>query len=152
MRPGMTDQLAGIRRILTDIIGPELREGYPSQVLRGVVKNLAMLEGAWPHITGFLEWDNAETATLLRQLQPEVPPSLARQITTALAQDLTDGSATSLEQQNDALRSLLSQAIDHLPAGSASADARRQITSHFMARSEQYPFRMAIATPTGTKR
>ena len=150
MRPGMTDQLSGIRRILDEIIAPELREGYPSQVLRGIVKNLAMLEGAWSRILPFLEWDTTATAELLEEATPHLDAGLAQRISGTLAQDLPSGSLEDLEQRNTELRGLLAEAIHQLAQQDGGARVQR-IKEHLVQRTRRYPFRMAIAAPTSAK-
>ncbi len=152
MRPGMTDQLSGIRRILEEIIAPELREGYPSQVLRGVVKNLGMLEGAWVRILPFLEWDTPATASLLEEAAPHVDADLRQRITNALARDLAAGSLEELEERNTELRGLLADAVHQLAQQEDAAAVRGHIRDHFVERTRRYPFRMAIAAPTSAKK
>lgn len=151
MRPGMTDQLSGIRRILDQIIAPELREGYPSQVLRGIVKNLAMLEGAWTRILPFLEWDTTATAALLEEAAPHVDGTLSQRITETVSRGLPSGSLEDLEQRNTELRGLLAEAIHQL-ARQDDAGVLQRIKEHLVERTSRYPFRMAVATPTGAKR
>lgn len=150
MRPGMTDQLSGIRRILDEIIAPELREGYPSQVLRGVVKNLAMLEGAWGKILPFLEWDTSGTARLLEQAAPHLDAPLAGRVRDAVQRGLPSASLEDLERADTELRGLLVETIDAL-AQPDREDVRRAITAHLLERTRRYPFRMAIAAPTSDK-
>jgi hypothetical protein len=151
VRPGMTDQLSGIRRILEEIIAPELREGYPSQVLRGIVKNLAMLEGAWVRILPFLEWDNPATAALLEEAAPHVDAGLRQRITESLVRGVHSGSLEELEQRNTELRGLLADAVHQLARQEDAAAVRRHIRDHFLERTRRYPFRMAIAAPTSAK-
>jgi hypothetical protein len=149
MRPGMNDQLAGVRRILEEIIAPELRPGYPSQVLRGVVKNLAMLEGAWASVAPFLEWDSEATASLLRDAAPHVDEELRRRIGETLEAGACDGSVEALEQRNETLRGLLAEAIPQLARhGDGAADAHERVKAHLRERTREYPFRMAVAAPT----
>lgn len=147
----MTDQLSGIRRILDQIIAPELREGYPSQVLRGIAKNLAMLEGAWSRILPFLEWDTTATAVLLEQAAPHVDDALAQRITEGVGQELPSGSLEDLEQRNTELRGLLAEAIHALAQREEAAAVRQRIKEHLVERTRRYPFRMAIAAPTSAK-
>lgn len=152
MRPGMTDQLAGIRRILDEIIAPELRDGYPSQVLRGVVKNLAMLEGAWTRIAEFLEWDTAATASLLQEAKPYVDGELWHRITEVLDVAAHGSSSEDMERHDDELRELLVEAIRQLAERPEAAGVWQRIKEHLVERTHQYPFRMAIAAPTQAKR
>jgi hypothetical protein len=147
----MTDQLSGIRRILDEIIAPELREGYPSQVLRGIVKNLAMLEGAWVHILPFLEWDTTGTAALLEDAGPHVDDDLGQRITDAVKQELPSSSLEDLERRNSELRGLLAEAIHQLAPQTDAAALQQRIKEHLVERTRRYPFRMAIAAPTSAK-
>lgn len=147
----MTDQLSGIRRILDQIIAPELREGYPSQVLRGIVKNLAMLEGAWSRILPFLEWDTSATAALLEEAAPQVDGALGKRVTEAVGAELPSGSLEDLEQRNTELRGLLAEAIHQLAQRDETAGVRQRIKEHLVERTRRYPFRMAIAAPTSAK-
>jgi hypothetical protein len=151
MRPGMTDQLAGIRRILDEIIAPELREGYPSQVLRGIVKNLAMLEGAWVRILPFLEWDTEATVLLLEDAAPLVRGELREEIRAALQQGPSARSLEDLEERNTGLRSLLTAAIPQLAALEEGSEVLQRVKDHLLERTSRYPFRMAIAAPTSAK-
>lgn len=151
MRPGMTDQLSGIRRILDEIIAPELREGYPSQVLRGVVKNLAMLEGAWVRILPFLEWDTTGTAGLLTDAARHVDAGLAQRIGAAVVRELPSTSMEDLELRNVELRGLLAEAISQLAGDEQALEVRQRIKDHLLERTRRYPFRMAIAAPTSAK-
>jgi len=147
----MTDQLAGVRRILDEIIAPELREGYPSQILRGIIKNLEMLEGAWGCIVPFLEWDNDATASLLEDSAPLVSGDLREEIRVALGQGTSARSPEDLEAHNTCLRGLLAAAIPHMAGREDSFEVLRRIRDHLVERTSRYPFRMAIASPTRAK-
>jgi hypothetical protein len=147
----MTDQLSGIRRILDEIIAPELREGYPSQVLRGIVKNLAMLEGAWVHILPFLEWDTTATAALLHEAGSYVDSDMRQRIADAVKRELPSSSLEDLEQRNTELRGLLADSIHQLAQREDGAALLQRIKDHLVERTRRYPFRMAIAAPTSAK-
>lgn len=151
MRPDMTDQLAGVRRILNDIIAPELREGYPSQVLRGVVKNLMMLEGAWPKIISFLEWDIEQTEALLRGMAPFLDDSMKSRVLAALEGGLDERSPEELDRRNAEVRQVLADAIPQLLRREDASPVVAQVKEHLVQRMSQYPFRMAISTPTSAK-
>lgn len=148
MRPGVSDTLAGIRRILDDIIAPEVREGYPTQVLRGVVKNLAMLENAWVGVLPFLQWDNDATAALLDDAAEYVDAGLASRIAQSREHDTDLLSATAMEERNAALRGLLAEVIPQLMHRDHAADVQRRVTEHLIERMNRYPFSMAVAAPT----
>ena len=152
MRPGVSDQLRGIRRILEDVIAPELRTGYPSQTLRGVVKNLAMLERAWSRVHPFLVWDTGETAKLLTEAVEFVDEGLSTRISRALSQEIADHlSMEQLEERNALLRELLGEAIAGLADRPHTEELLSRIKDHFVERMDRYPFRMALARPTSDK-
>lgn len=151
MRPDMTDQLAGVRRILTDIIAPELREGYPSQVLRGVVKNLTMLEAAWPKITSFLEWDIEQTEALLHEMTPFLADTTKSRVVDCLNGGSDVRSVEELDRRNAEVRQALADAIPQLLQRDDAAPVVARVKEHLMLRMSRYPFRMAISTPTSAK-
>lgn len=148
----MADQLRGIRRILEDVIAPELRTGYPSQTLRGVVKNLTMLEQAWSRVHPFLLWDTGETAKLLAETVEFVDDGLSTRISEALSQEVADPlSMEQLEERNALLRELLGEAIAGLADRPHTEELMSNIRDHFVERMGRYPFRMALARPTSDK-
>lgn len=151
MRPGVTDQLAGIRRILDETIGPELRPGYPSQMLRGVVKNLAMLEQAWPRVLPFLVWDADATAALLREATPYLDGDLAERVSDAVTGQPDPLSFDAVDAHHAELRALLADAIPQLTQRDDAAAVTARIKDHLVERMGRYPFRMALAAPTRDK-
>jgi len=144
----MSDQLAGIRRILEEIVAPELRPGYPTQMLRGVVKNLAMLESSWSSVLPFLQWDTEATAALLREAAPYVDEGLRARIAQAEQSEHEVLSVEVLDERNTELRGLLAEAIGQLMLREDASDLQARVKEHLVTRMSRYPFRMAVAAPT----
>ena len=145
MHPTVSEQLAGTCRILEDVVAPEVTGAYAADVLRGLVKNLRMLETRWAAVLPFLRWDSSQTAALLRRARPAVPSPLAERIraaTAAPAPDPVDVGAA--EEHNDLLRGLLSEVLAVLDPG---AEDYRAIAGHLSTRNSRYPMRMVPDTP-----
>ena len=85
MRPTIDEQLHAIQRILSDVVAPEVAAKYPSDILQGVIANLAELEANWSRWVGYLAWDNEQLARVLGDAQPKVSAALSAQIDAALA-------------------------------------------------------------------
>jgi hypothetical protein len=84
MRPTITEQLRAIRRILNDVIAPEVTATYPSDILKNVLVNLKELEDNWVRWTEHLEWENSQLAEALRDARPRVDAARQEQFDAAL--------------------------------------------------------------------
>ena len=153
MRPTITEQLAGIRRILADVVAPEVHGAYPLDMLRGIEANLAMLERSWTQVAPFLAWDNAETARVLEAAQPVVDDQLGARIGAVIADAEPDPlDVVALESRNTRLREVLADAVPVLAAGGAStADAYAQVCHHLRQRIDRFPLTLSAPMP-GTAR
>ena len=113
MRPTIGEQLGGTCRILEAVVAPEVAGTPAGDVLRGLVKNLRMLQTSWAAVLPFLHWDNETTAALLARATSSVPDALAQRIVTALdaqpAPDPVDVAA--VQERNDELRALLTEVV-----------------------------------------
>jgi hypothetical protein len=146
MRPTIAEQLAGTCRALERVASSEV-EGTPAaEVLRGLVKNLRMLETSWSAILPFLHWDLNETTALLARAHGAVPEPLRARIDTALAGQPVDPlDVGAVEARDDMLRALLTEvvlAVD--PLGTEYA----AIAAHLDERARRYPLRMVPDVPT----
>jgi hypothetical protein len=149
MRPTIGEQLAGTCRILEDVVAPEVAGAQAADALRGLVKNLRMLETSWAAVLPFLHWDNAQTTALLRRARPAVPAVLAERITSvcdALASDPVD--VTAVQEHNDRLRGVLSEVVAVLDTGS---ETYRAIAAYLNVRASRYPLRMVPDTPAAAE-
>jgi hypothetical protein len=145
----VSEQLAGVRRILADVIAPEVTGAYPVDMLRGVLANLEMLERSWSNVGPFLAWDNAGTEAALHAVAPLVDDELSTRIRACLAA-APDGSAdvTALDAHNTALRGLLAEAVPALAGGGdRTAAAYGEVRAHLRARIDRFPFTMNAPMP-----
>ena len=149
MRPTVEEQLLGTCRILEKVVSPCVADPYARTILEGLIANLRMLTGALPAVPGFLNSDNRATAGLLGQLQAGVAPHLAAAIALALGRPEPDAAnMAALEQRNNELRELLSQALsgaDLTPAMRAAA------LEHMSARAARAPMRYVSTTSPPAK-
>jgi hypothetical protein len=146
MRPTIEEQLGGTCRILEVMIAPEVAGTPAGDVLRGLVKNLRMLQANWGTVLPFLHWDNESTASLLARAASSVSDALAQRITTTVdAQPAPDPADVSAAQaRNDELRALLTDVVRVISTGS---DAHAEIIAHLAARSARYPLRAVPDLP-----
>jgi len=153
LRPTVSEQLAGMRRILVEVVAPEVHGAYPADMLRGIVANLEMLESSWARVAPFLAWDNAETTRVLRDVQTCVDGTLAPRIQAALGEPEPDPlAADALEARNTQLRELLAEAIPLLASGGPGCDEPyTAVRTHLRDRIERFPLTLSAPMP-GTKR
>ena len=148
MRPTVEEQLLGTCRILEGVVAPCVADPYARTILEGLVGNLRMLTSALPAVSGFLHRDNRATVGLLGQLQADVAPDLAAAIALAVGRpEPSPADMTALEQRNNELRELLSQALcgaDLTPAMRAAA------LEHMSARAARAPMRYVSTTAPPT--
>ena len=146
MRPTVEEQLLGTCRILEKVVSPCVADPYARTILVGLIANLRMLTSALPAVQGFLDSDNRATAGLLGQLQAVVAPDLAAAIALALARPEPDAAdMTALEQRNNELRELLSQAM----SGAGLTPAMRAAAlEHMSARAARAPMRYVATAST----
>lgn len=149
MRPTISEQLAGVRRILAEVIAPEVTGAYPVDMLRGVLANLEMLEHSWTTVGPFLAWDNAGTERVLEHVAPLVDAASGDRIRAALVAAPKDNAdVDALDAHNTALRELLAEAIPELAAGGErTADAYAEVRAHLRERIGRFPLSMNAPMP-----
>lgn len=150
MKPTMSEQLCGMRRLLSDTVAPELGSGYPADVLRGVIKNLRMLEKRWDQVVPFLEWDIMETRVLLQEARPYVDLELQRRIASLDSTEVARSPGASLEDQANLLRGMLVDAMRQFTSTNnhGARSVYKHVRDHLAERSMRYPFYMAAPLPT----
>jgi hypothetical protein len=154
MRPTVSEQLAGVRRILADVVAPEVHSAYPSDMLRGILANLEMLERSWGDVAPFLAWDNGATMQLLADVASHVEGDVAAKIGAVLAEPDADPlDVAALEARNTRLRGALADAVPVLAAAEdlGSTDVYTAVRSHLRERIERFPLTMNAPMP-GAKR
>jgi hypothetical protein len=149
VRPTVSEQLAGVRRILADVIAPEVTGAYPVDMLRGVLANLEMLERSWMHIVPFLVWDNAGTERVLEHAAAVVDHETADRIRASLVAAPTDATdVAALDEHNTVLRGLLAEIVPPLASGGArTADAYAELRAHLRERIGRFPLTMTAPMP-----
>ena len=131
MRPTIDEQLHALRRILTEVIAPEVAAKYPSDILQGVIANIGELEANWSRWLRYLAWDNEQLALLLRQAQPKVSADLVSHIADALA--LTPDDAYDYRgmcTRNEALRAGVALVVHDARTDASLADDAQRIHRH----------------------
>jgi hypothetical protein len=125
MYPTVTDQLRELRRVLNDVVMPEINGSYAIDTLSSVLSTLKMLEGAWDRVVPFLLWDNEQLIGLLGDDGPAPDPS----------------DFTAVHLRNLELRERLATAVRD---GSDPAP----LVAYFRERIARYPFASTVALPT----
>jgi hypothetical protein len=150
MRPTIAEQLRGLRRILAEVVTPEVGSAYPADMLQGVIANLEMLERALPAVAPFLAWDNEATAALLERAAPLLGEPISARVAELRAAPPVDPlDLEALHERNIALRGLLAEAVAPLADGGPSAAARYgELRAHLRARMDRYPLSMAASMPS----
>jgi hypothetical protein len=126
VHPSISEQLAGLSKVLAEVVRPELAEPYPIDVLDGVIAGLETLGRAWAQWPAYLRWDAEQTAAILRRVDvaPPDPPA-----------DPLD--LVALEAHHAGLRKMLESAIPAIRADPATDAA---VVSLFRERIERFPF------------
>ncbi|HTJ63315.1 MAG TPA: hypothetical protein VL899_05850 [Alphaproteobacteria bacterium] len=133
MRPTITEQLDGLRRILAEVIAPEVAAPYPAEILGGVIGALDALRTNWARIPGYLEWEIRSIRTILAAAKVETPPDDPREL-------------KALEDLQIQLSGLLVAAQPAIVAD-ADGDAYRLMIAFFRERTRRYPFSMTARPP-----
>jgi hypothetical protein len=153
VRPTVSEQLAGMRRILADVIAPEISGAYPADMLRGVLANLEMLERSSSKVGPFLVWDNAGTERLLESIAPMAGESFTRRVEAVLLTRPADHvDVEALDAHNTALRDLLADAIPMLAeGGQPTLAAYAAVRAHLRERIDRFPLAMNAPMPSAPR-
>ena len=125
MHPTVSEQLAGIRQVLADVVAPTVTDPYPADVLTGALAVLDLLADTWTEVPRFLRWDSEQTAVVLAMVGDSVPPAPADQLDIA-----------ALEAHHRHVRAQLERAI---PAILGDEPARTAMVRLFRDRAERFP-------------
>jgi hypothetical protein len=151
VHPTITETLRGLRRILAEVVAPEVQAEYPAEVLRTVLAELELLEHAWSRVLPFLHWDNAATAALLAEIEPYLAPPLAgrlRAVSEMAPIDEWDFEA--VHERNQVLRGLLAESVPLLAVGGEPTTAvYAHVCGHLREHLRRYPMILANVQPTG---
>jgi hypothetical protein len=126
MRPTVEEQLEGIRRILEDVVVPQVNDPYAADVLAGALATLEVLAEAGPGVVEFMRWDTAASLDVLAMV--DVSPPTAPDDPLDLA---------AVAGHHAAVRALLEASV---PLIREHADADRAFVSLMEERCARYPF------------
>jgi hypothetical protein len=125
MRPTVSEQLVGLRRVLADVVAPEVTDAYAADVLDGALSTLQLLADGWAHVPSFLGWDIEATGRVLELVGVPVPSP---------RDDPLDIAA--LQERDRHLRELL---VRSMPLVLEHPEAREAAVRLFRDRAERYP-------------
>jgi hypothetical protein len=146
MHPTVSQQLREVRRVLRDVVLPEVNGAYARETLSAALGTLGMLQGAWERVMPFLRWDNDQVVQILAAVAGDTPDELASRISTALAAgppDPADFDAT--HERNLELRGLLAEAVPALTG--ADGTPTPALVTYVRERMARYPFSATVALP-----
>jgi hypothetical protein len=141
MRPSVTEQLDGLRRILQEVVAPELKDPYPSDILAGVCSTLETLAAGWSEVPAYLRWDAEVTSQILIEVTTalgEAAPEV-REAIEAARPDPTDFPA--LEAHHRQLRAALELAVPVIAARAELRETNTRLVAHFRERADRYPLK-----------
>ena len=136
MRPTVGEQLAGVARILAEVVAPAVDDPYPADVLGGLIATVEALAAAWAEVPVYLAWDAGETAALLSALGDALDADSRRTLAALVADPRGDPlDLRALEDRHRALQALLADAA----AGGLPADDAARVAAHLRERAARYP-------------
>src|SRR5258708_1545058 len=127
MRPTITEQLDGLRRILAEVVAPEVTAPYPAEILGSVIGALDALSANWSQIPDYLDWEIGAIQSILAAAGAEPSP------------DIQSGT---LEERQIRMSELLVQAQPAI-AADRDSEAYRLMIAFFRERAQKFPFAMA---------
>lgn len=139
MRPTVDEQLAGLDRLLEQVAADPALGPESGLLLRDARRQLARLRGSLDLRSPFLRWDNAASAAVLRAVAPHLPAEVATRVDQVVTAPGPGTDERQLVERNDALRSLLSEALDALVDGEEGQAAQRLIVDHLQTRVTANP-------------
>jgi hypothetical protein len=146
VHPSVPEQLAGLRRILADVVAPEVVDPYPTDILAGVMAAMEGLERGWYEVPRYLRWDADATADLLMAARPDLDQELGKEIATVCSASLSDPlDLRALEAHHERLRALLARAA---PAINAHPELHERLAELFKQRAQRFPFGLIAQRPS----
>jgi hypothetical protein len=140
VRPDISEQLDGIRRVLSQVIAPHVTDPYATSVLDGLLGALGSVAAGWAFVPPFLRWDADGTAAVLTAARPYLDDGLAAELDDVLGQAPgADCDVLVLELHHRRLRALLERAV---PVIVEQPTIRSLLVGHLRARIERFPLSM----------
>jgi hypothetical protein len=134
MRPTITEQLDGLRRILSEVVAPEVTAPYPAEILGSVIASLSALSANWSRIPDYLAWEIESIRSILTATGINPPSDIASE---------------TLEERQIRMSGLLVAAQPAI-AADPDSEAYRLMIAFFRERAQKFPFAMA-ARPAAKK-
>lgn len=125
MRPTVSEQLSGLRRLLSEVVQPEVSDPYAADVLAGALTTLDLLADAWARVPSFLRWDIVSTGEVLDLVGVARP---------ALPDDLLD-----LEALHECHRRTRELLVEAMPQVLERPEAGTAVVQLFRDRVARYP-------------
>ncbi|HEX4015216.1 MAG TPA: hypothetical protein VHX15_00630 [Frankiaceae bacterium] len=152
MRPDVSEQLDGLRRILESVVAPELADPYPIDILAGVCATLETLSSGWQLVPGFLQWDAEMSAALLRQVitsDVELDGALHERVRAVVLEDPPDATnLPALQARHVRVRQALADVMPVVMERDELRGLRTYLAAHLRERAERYPLK-AVWRPAG---
>jgi hypothetical protein len=143
MRPSVTEQLDGLRRILEEVIAPELNDAYPRDILSGICATLESIAAGWQQVPAFLDWDaKASAAVLVQAGHGDALPSFAE----ADPYDLP-----ALEDRHRQTRAALECAVPAIAEREELGELRTHLAELFRERAQRYPLKTVWRPPAPSR-
>jgi hypothetical protein len=144
VRPNVSEQLDGIRHVLTQVIAPHVTDPYAASVLNGLLGALGSVAAGWSSVPQFLRWDADATAAILTAARPYLDEGLTAEFDDVLDHAPEgDCDVLVLEVHQRRLRALLERAV---PAVVEEPTIRPLLVGHLRARIDRFPFSMVPQT------
>jgi hypothetical protein len=134
MQPNVTEQLAGIRRILEEVIAPAIGDEYVVSQLRAMTQTLTLLEGHWQRALPLLMQENDELGALFAEIRPQLAAAAGSLEGNPLAARITSAASqapdrprdypcfSQIEAKNKELRALLAELIEAFDAAPSNPE------------------------------
>lgn len=152
MRPSIGEQLEQVRRILDDVVAPQVNDPYPQDILAGVANTLSGLAANWHRVPAFLQWDVDQILPLLADWLAlgglTVEPVIADAVRAAIDQPRPADNPLdfeALDEYDGHLRAALEAAVPSIAARPQLAELRVRLTEYFSGRVDRYP--IVVAPP-----
>lgn len=141
MRPTVSEQLEGIRRVLGQVVAPHISDPYTANILEGLLAALGSLAVGWMHVPPFLRWDADGTVAVLTSARAFLDEGMTVEFDVLLVDAPDDDSdVVALEAHHRRVRNLLERAV---PAIVEDPDSSALLVAHFRARIKRFP----LSTP-----
>jgi hypothetical protein len=137
VRPTVSEQLNGIRRVLGQAVAPHISDPYALNILDGLLAALGSLAAGWAQVPQFLRWDADGTVAVLTAARAILDEGMTVELS-VLVDDApdNDGDVLALETHHRRLRKLLEQAV---PAIVEDPGSRALLVAHLRARIKRFP-------------